>query len=85
MKCISFKSGHVDYGLNNSVQQLNSFIANLLKYKACSKVKYKYVCVTTYVSLVMSLFSLDCIKTVIEASAMFLLVFAYSTHTAPGF
>ena len=48
-------------GYNNFVPLLKSFIANVLKRKACLKPKFKCVYVTMR-SLVMSLFSRDYIK-----------------------
>ena len=50
---------------NNFILLLKSFIANVLKYKARLKSKFKCVCVTMC-SLVMSLFSRDYIKTEID-------------------
>jgi len=46
---------------NNFVALLKSFFANVLKYKALLKGKFKCVCVTMR-SLVISLFSRDYIK-----------------------
>ena len=54
-----------NYGLNNFVPLLNSFIANGLNCKARLKTNFKCVCVAMC-SLVMSLFSRDCIKTEID-------------------
>ena len=54
-----------NYGLNNFVPLLKSFIANVLKCKACLKTKFKCV-YATMCSLVMSPFSRDYMKTEID-------------------
>ena len=50
---------------NNFVPLFKSFIANVLKCKACLKGNFKCLCVTMF-SLVMTLFSHDYIKTEID-------------------
>ena len=47
--------------LNSFVLLLKSFIANVRKYEACLKEKFKYVCVTVC-SIVKSLFLCDYIQ-----------------------
>ena len=70
--------------LNNFVPLLKSFIAKLLKCKACLKENFKCVCVTMC-SLVMSFFSRDYIKTELKYQQSFNLFTCVSIHTAPGF